>query len=100
MHDLVIRNGTVIDGTGNPGFEADVAVNGERITAVGDVSEAAYQTINATDRLVAPGFVDTHTHMDAQFMWDPLGTLTCWHGITTLILGSYAGIFDLSNPQP
>lgn len=88
MHDLVIRNGTVIDGTGTSGFTADIAISGERITAVGDVSDAAYQTIDATDKLVTPGFIDTHTHMDAQFMWDPLGTPTCWHGITTLILGS------------
>ena len=88
MHDLVIRNGTVIDGTGKPGFKADVAINGERITAVSDVSDAAHRVIDATDKLVTPGFVDTHTHMDAQFMWDPLGTPTCWHGITTLVLGS------------
>ena len=74
MHDLVIRNGTVIGGTGKPGFKADVAINGERITDVGDIPEAAQQTIDATDKLVTPGFVDIHTHMDAQFMWDPLGT--------------------------
>ena len=68
MHDLVIRNGTVIDGTGKPSFEADVAINGERITGVGDVSDAAYRVIDATGKLVTPGFVDTHTHMDAQFI--------------------------------
>ena len=88
MYDLIIRNGTVIDGTGNPGFKADVAINGDRIATVGDISEAAYQTIDAAGRFVTPGFIDTHTHMDAQFMWDPLGTPACWHGITTLVLGS------------
>ena len=71
MHDLVIRNGTVIDGTGQSGFTADIAISGERITAVGDVSDAAYQTIDATDKLVTPGFIDTHTHMDAQFHVGP-----------------------------
>ena len=88
MHDLVIRNGTIIDGTGKPGVKGDVAIDGERITAVGRVTEPGYKTIEAKDRLVTPGFVDTHTHMDGQFMWDPLGTPACWHGITTLVLGS------------
>ena len=88
MHDLVIRNGTIIDGTGKPSVKGDVAIDGERITAVGRLTGPGYKTIEAKDRLVTPGFVDTHTHMDGQFMWDPLGTPACWHGITTLVLGS------------
>ncbi|MCP4906516.1 MAG: amidohydrolase family protein [bacterium] len=88
MHDLVIRNGKVIDGTGRPAFRADLAINGDRIVAVGDLNESGLTTIDAEGRLVTPGFVDPHTHLDAQLFWDPLGTPACWNGTTSVILGN------------
>ena len=87
--DLVVRNGTVVDGTGGASFRADVVVSGDRIVAIepGWTGDAT-RTIDATDRLVTPGFVDIHTHLDAQLAWDPIGTSSCWHGITTVALGN------------
>ncbi len=71
MHDLVIRNGTVVDGSGRPARLADVAIDGETITAVGTVPDAGRREIDAAGRLVTPGFVDIHTHYDGQATWDP-----------------------------
>jgi N-acyl-D-amino-acid deacylase len=89
MHDLLITNGTVVDGTGSGGRVADVAVSGGRITAVGKLAgEAATRTINAEGHVVSPGFVDVHTHMDAQIAWDPLGECSCFHGVTTAVMGN------------
>lgn len=88
MHDLVIRNGKVIDGSGRPAFAADVAIDGDRIVAVGEVGDSAWTTIDAEGRLVTPGFIDPHTHLDAQLFWDPLGTPACWNGTTTVVLGN------------
>lgn len=88
MHDLVVKDGKVIDGTGRPAFRADVAIDGDRIVAVGKVSESGWTTINADGRLVTPGFIDPHTHLDAQLFWDPLGTPACWNGTTTVVLGN------------
>jgi len=88
VHDLVIRNGTVVDGTGRDAFRADVAIDGEIISAVGVVEGSAWQTIDAEGLVVAPGFIDPHTHLDAQLMWDPLGTPACWHGTTTVVIGN------------
>jgi N-acyl-D-aspartate/D-glutamate deacylase len=87
-HDLVIRGGTVVDGTGRAGFSADIAIDGERIVEVGDVSGAATRTIEADGALVTPGFVDIHTHLDAQLAWDPDATSSCWHGVTSVVLGN------------
>jgi N-acyl-D-amino-acid deacylase len=87
-HDLVIRNGTVIDGTGAPGARADVAVDGDRITVVGDVNERGARELDAEGKLVTPGFVDIHTHLDAQLAWDPIGSSSCWHGVTTVAIGN------------
>jgi N-acyl-D-aspartate/D-glutamate deacylase len=87
-HDLVIRGGTVVDGTGTPGFTADIAVDGERIIEVGEVSGAARRTIEADGAIVTPGFVDIHTHLDAQLAWDPDATSSCWHGVTSVVLGN------------
>jgi len=88
VHDLVIRNGRVIDGSGQPAFSADVAIDGERIVAVGEVKGSAWRTIDAEGLLVTPGFIDPHTHLDAQLFWDPLGTPACWNGTTTVVLGN------------
>ena len=88
-HDLIIRNGTIIDGTGSQGYRADVAIDGDRITAIGDLSAAqAAREIDASGLIVSPGFVDLHTHLDAQVAWDPMMTSSSWHGITTVLIGN------------
>ena len=87
-HDIVIRGGTVVDGTGAPASAADVAIDGERITAVGDVPAAGSTEIDATGKVVTPGFVDIHTHLDAQMAWDPIGSSSCWHGVTSVVMGN------------
>jgi N-acyl-D-aspartate/D-glutamate deacylase len=86
--DLVVRGGTVVDGTGQPGFEADVAVKDGRIAAVGKVAGSGAEEIDAKGQLVAPGFVDIHTHYDGQATWDELLTPSCWHGVTTVVMGN------------
>jgi N-acyl-D-amino-acid deacylase len=88
MHDLVIRGGTLIDGSGAPAREADVAVDGARIVAVGAGLARGRQEIDARDRIVTPGFVDIHTHYDAQATWDPYLTPSSNHGCTTVVMGS------------
>jgi N-acyl-D-amino-acid deacylase len=88
MHDLVIRAGTVVDGTGAAPITADVAVDGERITTVGVVADRGRTEIDARGAYVTPGFVDVHTHLDAQVAWDPDATSSCWHGVTSVVLGN------------
>ena len=98
-HDLVIRGGTVVDGTGSPARRADVAVDGDRITAVGDVDAGgAGQVIDASDRIVTPGFVDLHSHLDAQVGWDPTMSSSCWHGVTSLVMGNCGMTFAPVRP--
>ncbi|MFV0315795.1 MAG: N-acyl-D-amino-acid deacylase family protein [Microthrixaceae bacterium] len=88
-HDLVITGGTVVDGTGAPKRGADVAVDGDRITAVGKVDRGgAKRVIDADGALVTPGFVDLHSHLDAQVGWDPTMSSSCWHGITSVVMGN------------
>ena len=87
-YDLVIKNGTVIDGSGLPRYRADVGVRHGRIVAIGRIRERGRDTVDADGQVVAPGFVDGHTHMDAQVFWDPLGTSSCWHGITSVVMGN------------
>jgi N-acyl-D-aspartate/D-glutamate deacylase len=87
-YDLVIRNGVVIDGSGLPRYRADVGVRGGRIATIGRIRESAREVLDAEGRVVAPGFVDGHTHMDAQVFWDPLGTCSCWHGVTSVVMGN------------
>lgn len=87
-HDLVIRNGLVVDGFGAEPVAADVGIDGDRIVAVGDVEGHGRRELDADGRLVTPGFVDIHTHLDAQLGWDPLATSSCWHGVTSVVLGS------------
>ena len=86
--DLVIRNGLVVDGSGAPGVHGDVGVAGDRIVAVGQVDGAGREEIDADGLVVAPGFVDGHTHMDAQVFWDGLGASSCWQGVTTVVMGN------------
>ncbi len=88
MHDLVIRNGTVVDGTGAPARRADVAIDGDRVTLVGEVTDTGREEIDATGLLVTPGFVDIHTHYDGQVVWDPHMTPSSWHGVTSIVMGN------------
>src|SRR5438309_1219503 len=87
-YDLVIKNGWVVDGAGLPRYRGDIGVVAGRIAAIGRRREGAREVIDAEGRVVTPGFVDGHTHMDAQIFWDPLGTCSCWHGITSVVMGN------------
>lgn len=98
-HDLLITNGTIYDGSGAPGFRGNVAVEGGKIVGVGAVSGPAKQTINADGLAVAPGFVDVHTHYDAQVFWDSLLTSSCWHGVTTTVMGNCGLTFAPCKPD-
>ena len=86
--DLVIRNGTIVDGSGMGRYRADVGVADGRIVEIGRIRAPAQRTINADGLIVAPGFIDGHTHMDAQVNWDRQGTCSCWHGVTSVIMGN------------
>src|SRR5215510_4497415 len=88
VYDRLIRNGTVIDGTDAPQYRADVAVSQGRIVELGAIRDSAKVTIDATDLMVTPGFVDPHTHYDAQIDWDPLVTCSSWHGVTSVVMGN------------
>ena len=88
MHELVIRGGTVVDGTGAPARTADVAVDGGRITEVGTVDGRGPRELDADGLVVAPGWVDIHTHYDGQVTWDPELTPSSWHGVTTVVMGN------------
>src|SRR5256714_4225545 len=87
-YDLLIKNGTVVDGSGAPGRHADVAISGDRIAEIGSISESAKKTIDASDLVVAPGFIDPHTHYDAQICWDGALTPSSWHGVTSVVMGN------------
>jgi N-acyl-D-aspartate/D-glutamate deacylase len=88
MHDIVIRGGTIIDGTGRAPFTGDVAIAGARLVGVGGKQGPARREIDARGLLVTPGWVDVHTHYDGQAMWDPLLAPSCWHGVTTVMFGN------------
>jgi len=88
VYDLLIKNGKVVDGTGAAAYQADVAVSAGRIVAIDELSGESKQVIDASGLIVAPGFIDPHTHYDAQICWDPLVTLSSWHGVTTVLMGN------------
>ena len=88
MYDIIIRNGTIVDGSGMPRFRGDVGIAGGKIAAIGRLHENARETIDADGHIVSPGIIDAHTHMDAQVFWDPIGTCSCWHGITSVVMGN------------
>jgi len=97
-YDVVIRNGTVVDGTGGPSRRADVGIAGSQIAEVGRITERGREEIDAEGHVVTPGFIDGHTHMDAQVLWDPLGSCSCFHGVTTVVMGNCG--FTLAPARP
>ncbi|BCW88699.1 Adenine deaminase [Alphaproteobacteria bacterium SO-S41] len=99
MHDLVIRNGTIVDGTGAPAFTGDVAIDNGRIAAVGTVTATGKEEIDATGLLVTPGFVDIHTHYDGQATWDADLAPSSWHGVTTVVMGNCGVGFAPAAPE-
>ena len=88
MHDIVIRGGTIVDGTGSPGYIGDVAIDGDKIASVGGKAGPGKREIDAKGLLVTPGWVDAHTHYDGQATWDPILAPSSWHGVTTILFGN------------
>src|SRR6266446_3372266 len=87
-YDLKITGGSIIDGTGSARYAGDVGIAGGKVVALGRAPEDARETIDATGRVVCPGFVDIHTHYDAQILWDRMLSISPWHGVTTVVMGN------------
>ncbi len=88
MYDLLLKGGRIYDGSGMPGYNGDVAVAGGKIVDMGRLNGGARRTVNVDGLAVSPGFIDPHTHMDAQLFWDPMGTSSCFHGVTSVVVGN------------
>ena len=99
VHDIVIRNGSIVDGTGAEPVRGDLAIDGSSITAMGEVETKGKKEIDADGHLVTPGFIDLHTHLDAQIGWDPLMTPVSWHGVSTALLGNCGVTFAPCKPK-
>ncbi len=97
-YDVVVRGGTVVDGTGRDGYRADVGIRGDRVAALGEVRGSGRREIDAAGSIVTPGFVDIHTHLDAQLAWDPVLSSSCWHGVTSVVLGNCGVTFAPCKP--
>ena len=97
-HDIVIRGGTIVDGTGNGAYTGDIAIDGDMISEVGSVGEGGRSEIDADGAVVSPGFIDLHTHLDAQIAWDPMLTPISWHGVTTALMGNCGVTFAPCRP--
>ncbi len=99
-YDVIVKNGTLIDGTQSQRYRADVGIRGGRVTAVGRLrpSDGA-RVLDATGMIVAPGFIDLHTHYDAQLFWDPYLTLSGWHGVTSVVIGNCGFGFAPMRPE-
>lgn len=98
-YDILIKNGIVVDGTGDKPRHADVAIKGDRIAAVGDITGSATTVIDAKGAYVTPGFVDIHTHLDAQIAWDPIASSSCYHGVTSVVMGNCGVSFAPCKPE-
>jgi N-acyl-D-aspartate/D-glutamate deacylase len=99
MYDLVIRGGTIVDGSGNAGYVADLAINGDSIAAIGLNLAAGKEEMDASGKIVTPGFVDIHTHYDGQATWDPEMAPSSWHGVTTVVMGNCGVGFAPAKPD-
>jgi N-acyl-D-amino-acid deacylase len=99
MFDLILRGGTVIDGSGGPRYVADIGIKNSKVERIGNITEAGTEEIDATGKLVTPGWVDIHTHYDGQATWDPILAPSSWHGVTTVVMGNCGVGFAPVRPQ-
>src|SRR4029079_11520604 len=86
--DLLVKNGMIVDGSGLPRYRGDIGVKDGKIAEIGRISGGARETLDAEGHVVSRGFVDGHTHMDAQIFWDPIGTSSCYQGVTSVVMGN------------